>query len=291
MDVAAPVEVLVNDRAGHAESPLWSPAERALYWIDTRVTGIFRYQIDSGKRDRWVPASRLGAIGARRGGLVVAEKNGISLLDVATGTFAPLVDPEPTDAHSRINDAKVDRAGRFWVGYQQDYGKTPTGNLYSVDRNGTVNAVDAGYFNPNGFAWSLDDRRMYVTDTPRRTIYVYDFDPAAGAATNRRTFAQIPADEGTPDGTTVDSADYVWSAQRGGRIVRYAPDGSIDRVFELPASLLTNMTFGGDDLRTLYITTAWAGLDQEQFWTQPLAGAILSIRVDVPGVPEPIFAG
>lgn len=286
------IEVVVNDRAGHAESPLWAPAEGALYWIDTRFTRIYRLEIESGKRDMWEAPARLGAIGLRRGGLIVATKDGVWFLDTATGGFEPVVDPEANLPNSRINDAKTDRAGRFWFGSQEDYGKTATGCVYRLDKDRTVATVDRGYLNPNGFAWSPDNRRMYAADTKKRTLYAYDFDYATGSATNRRTFMEIPANEGSPDGTTVDSQGYVWSANNGGgRIVRYAPDGGIDHVVELPVTHVTNMAFGGADLRTIYITTAWASLTQEEFWSQPLAGAVLSVRADVPGIPEPVFAG
>ena len=200
------------------------------------LTGIYRCELGDGKRDRWLPSARLGAIGLCRGALVVAAKDGISLLDTATGTFRPLVDREANGPNSRINDAKVERAGRFWVGYQEDSGKTATGKLYSIDGKGAVKVVDDGYI------------RMYVSDTRIRTIWVYDFDLASGSASNKRVFAKIPSDEGSPDGTIVDSQDYVWSARNGGGCaVRYAPDGSIDRKVPLPASHVSNMTFGGDD--------------------------------------------
>lgn len=286
------IDVFVNDRAGHAESPLWSSSEGALYWVDTVPGTIHRIHVRSGKRDAWPTPARLGAIGLRRGGLIVALKNGIQFLETTTGKFEPVVDPEADQPETRINDAKTDRAGRFWFGYQDDGARTPTGSLYRLDPDQTVTVVDRGYTNPNGFAWSLDNRLMYVADTSQRVIYVYEFDVATGTATNRRAFTEIPADEGMPDGTTVDSGGYIWSARnRGGRIVRYAPDGRVDRTITLPATQVTNMAFGGDDLRTLYITTASRNLPADEVPKQPLAGALLSVRVDVPGVPEPLFGG
>ena len=246
----------------------------------------------SGKRDIWTMPSRLGALGLRRGGLIVALKTGIGFLDTATGAFDSVVDPEADRPDSRINDAKTDRAGRFWFGYQEDDARTPTGSLSRIDPDRTVTVLDRRYTNPNGFAWSLDNRSMYVADTSQRTIYVYDFDLATGTAERRRVFVEVPADEGRPDGTTVDSEGYIWSARNGGaRLVRYAPDGRVERTVPLPVTLVTNMAFGGADLRTLYITTATRGLTDEQRAVQPLAGAILALRVDVAGIPEPLFAG
>ena len=290
--MSAAIEVLVNDRAAHAESPLWSTAEDALYWVDTRLTRIYRLEIGSGRRDVWNAPSRLGAIGLRRGGLIVAMKSGISFLDMKTGTFEHVVDIEPEATAARIGDAKMDRAGRFWFVSQDDFGRTPTGTMYRIAADRAVSAHDRAYQIPNGLTWSPDDRRMYAADARFGRIDAYDFDAATGTVANRRMFAEIPADAGTPDGATVDSQGYVWSARNGGGcVVRYAPDGTLDRTVVVPATHVTNVMFGGLDLRTLYITTGWAGLSSEEFWAQPLAGAVLTVRVDVPGIPEPLFGG
>lgn len=282
----------MNDRAGHAESPLWAPAEQALYWVDTRPGTIYRLERGSGRRSAWETPSRLGAVGLRRGGLIVATKNGILTLDTATGRFAEVADPEAGEPDSRINDAKVDPAGRFWFGSTHDESQTPTGRLYRLAPDRTVAQVDAGFTIPNGFAWSLDRGTMFVSDSPRGEIYAYDFDPGSGAVRGRRTFAHVPANAGTPDGSTVDAKGYLWSARfGGGTIARYALDGTIAETIALPTARPTNVAFGGEDLRTLFVSTASRGLTDAELAAQPLAGAILALRVDVPGLPEPLFAG
>lgn len=262
-----------------------------MYWLDTRPGTIYRLELSTGKRTSWPTPSRLGALGLCRGGLVVATKTGIGFLDTRTGAFDPIVDPEASITDSRINDAKMDRAGRFWFGSCQDDGKTPTGTIYRFGPQRTTVAIARNYTIPNGFAWSLDNTRMYLTDTALGTIFVYDFDLGSGTATNRRPFAYVDRSEGTPDGTTVDSEDYVWSARfGGGAVARYAPDGRLDRVIELPTKGTTNVAFGGDDLRTLFVTSGARGLSEHELAAQPLAGAVFALRVDVPGVPETMFA-
>jgi len=285
------IEVVASERAGLGESPLWSPGERAFYWIDTRGPTINRLAFASGKRTTWETPTKVSAVVMRRGGgLVVAMKSGLAFLDTSTGTFEPILDPEPNDPDSRSNDAKVDRAGRFWFGTMDDVKRGPTGNVYRFDSNRTLSAHDHGFSIPNGPAWSPDDRRMYLADSGAATIYVYDYDAAAGAIRNRRTFAKV--DVGMPDGATVDAAGYLWSANvDNSAIVRYAPDGSRDRVLALPVTRPTSVAFGGDDLRTLFITTGSVGLSPEQLAAQPLAGAVLSVRLDVGGLPETEFAG
>lgn len=269
---------------------MWSAAERALYWLDGRSDAIYRIDVNSGARSRWTTPAKVNALGLRaNGGLIVAMKSGIAALDTATGTFTHVVTPEPYTATMRMNDGKVDRAGRFWFGTMHDDAADASGRVYRLEADGTLATIDAGYTIPNGFAWSPDDRTMYLADSQLRTIYAYDFDAASGNARNRRPFVQTP--EGTmPDGATIDAEGFVWSANVGGwGIARFSPHGALDRRLALPVQRPTSVIFGGDDLRTLFITTASRRLSSEELTAQPLAGAILAVRLDVPGLPEHAF--
>jgi sugar lactone lactonase YvrE len=286
------VDVIANDRNQTGESPVWSVREGAIYWLDTRAPAIYRVHLASGKRDEWSCPSKVNAIGLMRGGLVCSSKEGIFYFNAATGAYEKGVDPEADDPHSRANDGKVDRAGRFWFSTMEDDGKTPTGNLYRLDADRTVTKLDGGYVIPNGVGWSPDDRLMYLGDTRQATIYVFDFDPAAGTVRNKRPFVQRPESEGHPDGLCVDSKGFVWSARVGaGMVARFAPDGSLDRTIPLPVRRPTSVMLGGDDLRTLFITTSCRTLNEDELKAQPLAGALLAVRVDVPGLPETDYAG
>jgi L-arabinonolactonase len=282
------VSALVADRAIVGESPMWSSSERALYWLDGRSDAIYRIHPESGKRAEWAVPSRVNALATAAGGLIVAMKSGLSLLDTTTGVFTPVA-PAPFDrTDMRMNDAKADRAGRFWFGTMQDDGAEPAGSLYRYESGGTPVEVDVAYTVPNGFAWSPDDRCMYVADSRAKTIYAYDFDIDSGGASNRRPFA-VSA-RASCDGATVDSKGYVWSACPGGSaLARYAPDGTVDRIVELPVERPTSVIFGDDDLRTLYVTTATRTIPPERLASQPMAGNVLAVRVDVPGLPEPAF--
>jgi L-arabinonolactonase len=286
------VEVIANDRNLTGESPVWSVREGAIYWLDTRVPRIYRVHVASGKRDDWGCPAKVNAIGTMRGGLVCSTKDGIYYLNTATGAYEKGFDPEANDPHSRANDGKVDRAGRFWFTSMEDDGKTPTGNLYRLDTDRTVATLDGGYRVPNGLGWSPDDRKMYLGDTRAGTIFVFDFDAASGAVRNKRPYVQTPESDGMPDGLCVDSAGCVWSARVGaGAVARFAPDGTLDRRIELPVKRPTSVMLGGDDLRTLFITTASRALSDAELAAQPLAGALLAVRVDVPGLPEADDAG
>jgi L-arabinonolactonase len=231
----------------------------------------------------------VNAIGLRPGGLIVAMKCGIAALDTDTGVFEKLTKPDDFGPEMRMNDGKVDRAGRFWFGTMHDDADGAIGRVYRYDRSG-LTEIDTGFTIPNGFAWSPADDRMYLADSHLRTIYAYDFDAASGSAHGRRVFAETA--EGTmPDGATIDEQGYLWSANVGGSaVIRFAPDGNVDRVVTLPVVRPTSVIFGGDDLRTLFVTTASRRLSDDELAAQPLAGAVLALRVDVPGLPEREFA-
>lgn len=285
------LDVITDDRALTAESPVWAAAEGALYWIDTWRERIHRLHLAGGTRAEWSVPSKIAAVGLREnGGLVVAMKSGIAFVDKTNGAVELIVNPDPEPGH-RLNDGKVDRAGRLWFGSMEESGTWPDGKVYRFSGDRRVAIADDEYILPNGPCWSPDDRLMYLADSRRNRINVYDFDLPSGEISNRRTFADVPG-PGVPDGATTDAEGALWSAcSGGGAIVRYLPGGEVAERVELPVSRPTSVMFGGDDLRTLFITTASARLSDEELAAQPLAGKILAIRTDVPGLPEPLFKG
>ena len=137
----------------------------------------------------------------------------------------------------------------------------------------------------NGLGWSPDSRLMYYADSPTQTIRVFDYDSATGNIHNGRVFT---TDSGAsePDGLTVDSDGCVWSAKwQGSKVIRYTPDGRIDREIEVPVSRPTSCMFVGSDLRTLAITSALP----DEPGAEPLAGAVFLVDVGVQGLPEKRF--
>ena len=190
-------------------------------------------------------------------------------------------------------------AGRFWLGTMQN-NITPegggmeivssSGGLYRIDPDLSCHVMATDITIANTICWSPDATVMYFTDTVTGTMFAYDFDVAAGTISNKRDFARF--DRGHPDGSTVDAEGYLWNARwDGGCVVRFAPDGSVDRIIEIPASLVTNCAFGGDDLSTLYITTARFGLGPEDLEATPDAGNIFSLKPGVRGMADNRFAG
>jgi sugar lactone lactonase YvrE len=168
---------------------------------------------------------------------------------------------------------------------------SPTGALYRLDPDLSCRRMESGIGISNSLAWSPDDRIFYFADTLRRTIFAYDFDAETGAISNRRVFTDCIDQPGAPDGSTIDAEGYLWNAQWDGwRLVRYAPDGRIDRVVGLPVQKPTSCMFGGPDLATLYVTSAVWDLTGEALAKQPNAGGVFALDVGVRGLPESRFA-
>jgi sugar lactone lactonase YvrE len=187
-----------------------------------------------------------------------------------------------------MNEGGCDPDGRFYCGSMPYDEKSPVGKVYRLDPSGEVSVVLEGVTISNGFAFSPDNSIAYYVDTPTRRIDAFDYDPEKGL-TNRRTAVAIPEEAGGPDGLTVDSQGYIWLALFGGSAVRrYAPDGRLDGVIELPTSQITACTFGGPDLDKLYITTSQHALEPG---SQALAGALFVADVGVRGMPVQPFAG
>ena len=287
------MRLAVDTKNKLGEVPVWDVAEQALYWIDIEGRKLFRLAPASGAVREWRFDERIGSFALRQnGGLVCAFESGFAFFDPASGAVEWRARPEAMIARNRFNDGKCDRAGRFWAGTMDDKLAEHTGSLYRLDPDGVAHRMDGAIGISNSLAWSPDDRVFYFADTLDGAIYAYDYDAASGAIANKRLFASTADQPGSPDGSTVDAEGYLWNAQWDGwRLVRYAPDGRVDRVVELPVQKPTSCMFGGPDLRTLYVTSAIWDLAGGDLAAQPWAGGVLALDVGVAGLPETRFAG
>lgn len=277
------------------EGPVWNVKEQVLYWVDIQGHTIHRLQPETGEHQVFDVGVAVGVLAFRQtGGLVLATKQGFALWDVHSQLVDFLVDPEVGQAHKRFNDGAVDCQGRFWAGTmnEEEEKQKPEGVLYRLDSDGSVHVMDTGFIIPNGMGWSPDNTRMYVTDSSKHTIYLYDFDQHTGAIDHRRAFVYTPEEQGVPDGLTVDSEGCVWSAYWGGaKIVRYDPDGSVERVITLPVLQPSSCVFGGKNLNELYITSARKGLSDEQQKKYPLSGDLFRLKTTIKGLEKFSFGG
>jgi sugar lactone lactonase YvrE len=295
------IRCVCEARSALSESALWSPKEQALYWLDQMHPEIHRLDPATGedvKFDLDLPPQLGGLVPMMDGGMALAAADGITLLSPDMKQRTTLVNPIAGRPNISFNDAKCDRQGRLWAGTTDRLETDALGALYRIDGDGTATSFAEGFVCSNGPSFSPDGRTMYHTCSHERVINAYDIDPATGRASNRRLFAKIDAAAGVPDGSTVDSEGYLWSAHWGGwRITRYALDGHIDREIAMPVKSVTSCAFGGKDMDTLFVTTAsiefnegrWIFMDEAGFDAAPLTGGIFAIDVGIKGLPETPF--
>ncbi len=271
------------------EGVLWNVETQSLWWTDIQERRLYRYDWDSRSLSRFTTPERLCSFGFVRGSerLIAAFESGFALYDPITGATTWLARPEAGRPSMRFNDGRVDRQGRFWAGSMAE---TAAGagkaNLYCLDGSGRACRRESGLTISNSICWSPDGTRFYFADSPRRTIWQYAFDTASSGISDRRQFAQTP-DGAFPDGATVDAEGFLWSAHwGGGRVVRYAPDGRIERLLEMPVSQPSCVAFGGPKLDLLFVTTAREGLKEDVLGSQTGAGDVFVYDIGITGLPE-----
>ena len=273
-----------------SEGPRWDAARSELLWVDVLAGRLYRAcpgtdgQLDV--RQTIQIHGHLGAAApAAGGGYLLAAGPGFLHVDDA-GAVRELAQPEAGRASVRMNDGACDPQGRFWAGTMA-YDEAPgAGCLYRLELDGTCTRVLDGLTISNGIGWSPDGTTMYLADSGTRDIDAFDFGPATGNLSHRRTIVHITTPNAVPDGLTVDRHGNIWVALwNGGALARYDPDGQLQATIPLPVDRPTSCAFGGPAGGTLFITTARDGLDDAALARQPHAGRLL--RLDSPGVTGP----
>lgn len=287
------VTSVVPTSAFLGEGPTWLANEQKLAFVDILAPSIILANpADGSFQTHAMPELTSAIVPRQRGGYIAAMQTDLKAVDLVTGRMTTIAAPEASKPGNRFNDGKCDRRGRFWAGTLAIDTTPGHGSLYRLDPDGRCTTMDTGFNISNGLGWSPDDRLFYFTDSGVRRIYVYDFDIGSGSISNRRLFVELPEGVGTPDGLAVDSEGYVWSAHWDGWCVtRYAPDGKVDRVINVPVPRPTSCAFGGPDFTTLYVTSARIRLSPQQLAEAPLSGSVFAIRAGVSGLPETPFAG
>lgn len=275
------------------EGPVWLPAEGKLLWVDILGPAIHLTDPVTRSTERFdVEELTSVVVPCQTGGYVTGTQTGIYRQSLTPLARELIGMPETDKPGNRFNDGKCDARGRFWAGTFSIDATPGGGSLYCVEPSGQIRRVATGFHISNGMGWSPDSKTFYFTDSGRRKIYAYDFDLDAGRIENRRDFVTVANGEARPDGLAVDAEGFVWSAHWDGWcVVRYAPDGSVDRVVDLPVPRPTSCAFGGADLRTLFVTSGRVRLSALQLEEAPLSGGVFAIDVAVPGMPVAAFAG
>ncbi|RTL18956.1 MAG: SMP-30/gluconolactonase/LRE family protein [Burkholderiales bacterium] len=294
MASAYDIQPLGRHRCLLGESPLWHPDEQVLYCVDIPGRQILRWTAGSDEPEVFAQDAEPGCIAARAGGgLVVARRDGLWAMDTRDGGLTALAGPPYDPSRQRYNDGKPDAAGRWWVGALSD-AREPEAALYRITPAGAEPML-GGIVVSNGLAWSPDGTVLYRSDTKAHTIWAHAFDLHSGTLGEGRVFASfaprtpdqpLASYGGRPDGAAVDESGAYWVAMfEGAQLLRYAADGVLLEVVPLPVRCPTMPAFGGADGRTLFITTARDKRPADELAREPWAGAVLSLRVAVPGLP------
>jgi xylono-1,5-lactonase len=287
-------ECVWKARATLGEGPVWSDREQALYWVDILDRRLHRYAPDNGDRRSWKFDEEISSVAERAeaSGLVVTVRHGFAFFDQATEKLQHIIEPESHLPNNRFNDGKCDARGRYWAGSVEFGCREPVGSLYRLTPDQHCERMDTEYSVTNGPTWSADWKTMYFNDSHLGHVYAFDFDLESGTISNKRLFLDFGPEDGSPDGMTTDAEGCLWITHWGpGKVTRRDTRGKVIQTIDFPCNHVTSCTFGGPDFKTLFVTSARAGLSEEELERQPLAGSLFAVELDVAGVPAHRFAG
>lgn len=280
------IEIALEAGATIGESATWVAAENAVYWIDVKAPALHRFALGDGAQRRWTLTSDVGGFALTEdGGAIVALRHGVHRLDLASGDLALLAPPPFDPALFRFNEGACDAAGRFWIGVMFDPiagdAACRPDSLYSFTLAGGLREEPDAATLHNGMAWSADGGTFFLSHSYRGEIIAFDYDADGGRLSNRRVFATVDAADGIPDGAAIDRDGGYWTALHdGGKLRRFHPNGTMDRDIAMSVRQPTMPCFAGDDMATLYVTSASDGMTAAERQAEPHAGALLRL---VPG--------
>jgi len=288
------VELLVDAHAEVGEGPLWDDQKQVLYWVDIMKNTLYIYDPAKKENTAFDIGQHVGTVVPREsGGLMLALHHGFAAFNPETGDLTMLADPEAQLPENRFNDGKCDPAGRFWAGTMKIVPEKGAGSLYRLDLDLRVHKMVENVTVSNGLVWSLDHSTMYYIDSPAQTVTAYDYDINSGDIGNGQVIIRVPKEMGFPDGMAIDNEGMLWIAHYdGGCVRRWNPDtAEVLETIRLPVSRVTACAFGGENLDTLYITSATENLTEEQLAKEPLAGGLFAARPGYRGIKAFRFKG
>lgn len=275
------MEPISTSRHALGEGVVWDDRLGVLRWTDILASKLWQYDPVSGEIRHWDLPSRLGCFALTQDPdlLLMALEKQLVRFDLRNGAIEPLAPIEPELAATRSNDGRCDRQGNFVFGTINEHGSERIASFYRYSASGQLMqlALPKAAIT-NSICFSPDGGTLYFCDTPTRRIMACDYDAATGDVDRIHVFAEVPTQFGTPDGSTVDSDGFLWNAEWGAsRVVRYAPDGRVDCVIEMPVSQPSCVSFMGTQRDRLAVTTAYADLDPGDIARQPLHGAVFTV--------------
>ncbi|KKB09568.1 SMP-30/gluconolactonase/LRE family protein [Devosia chinhatensis] len=281
-------KLLIDSQCALGEGPFWHDGRQQIFWFDINNRTLFAADEDGEAKGEWHFDEIVAAAAIIDDeNLALAAETGLKRLNLTTGAVEHLVDIERDVPSNRTNDSRVHPSGAYWIGTMVKDEGSNKGAVYHY-RRGSVSKIISDASIPNATCFTADGRTAYWADTPTQKILTCQTDPETGMPLGEwSVFADVADHRGYPDGAVLDSEGYLWNARWGGScVIRYAPDGTIDRIVELPVSQVTCPAFGGRDLKRLYITTANKTMSPEQLAKEKVAGGLFYIDLDVAGLPE-----
>ena len=268
------------------EGAFWDHKNNRLFWVDIEAKKVHIYSPEKRENRSFNLPSRVGTVvPMTQSKIVVALEDGVYLLDIDTGRLNSLARIEADSAQNRLNDGKCDANGNLWVGSMNLKGQSPSGALYKVSSNRHLTRMLDSITISNGIVWTEDNLTMYYIDTPTQQIKAYDFNSKTSTISNGRVVVNVDPELGHPDGMAIDKEGKLWVGMwNGSCVARFDPlSGQLMSTIQVPALNVTSCTFGGDDLKTLYITTARTGMTTDELEKFPLSGSLFKVKPGVEG--------
>ncbi|WP_447956014.1 SMP-30/gluconolactonase/LRE family protein [Vreelandella sp. EE7] len=269
------------------ESPVWDERTGTLYFVDITGGRLHAFEPGGGLQTRYTSSQPIGALAlTETGDLIFAEGSRVALLDRQTRHVTRTSETVSTAPNHRFNDGACDPQGRFVSGLMDQDHASGSGRLYSFDERLTPTRIHEGMGLPNGLAWNRAGS-LYFVDSVARRILQADYSPSTGALSNIATFAETPAHLGRPDGLAMDVEGGIWVCQfNGACLLRYDAYGELTDRLPAPVPRPTSCCFGGDDMKTLFVTSARFGMSAEELERYPESGDLFAVRLPVAGEPR-----
>lgn len=286
------VTIAYKAEAKLGEGAIWNHEKNQLYWVDIEGKSLNIFDPKTNSNRSFPTSSHIGTVVPKgENEAIIALADGIYVINVDSGKINLFLNMEESLKDSRLNDGKCDPSGRLWVGsmhWQQEKGKA---KLFTINNDASFATKIDSVTISNGIVWTKDTKTMYYIDTPTSQIKAYDFNNATGSISNERVAVEISEDLGYPDGMAIDEEDMVWVCMwNGNAVVRFNPKtGDILQKVEIPAHNITSCAFGGENLETLYITSAKIDMTEEEKTKYPNAGSVFKVNVGVKGVKSQFF--